>query len=144
MARRMEARQSVLIANNGQVTGRKKGWQADYLMFTEEVELPPAGKIGVALKEEKQTEDRPSRVEITDISPLGKASEADLQQGDLILAVDNSPITSIGDLKIALLDKKPGETVQLNIVRKDKVMNIKVELSDMEKAAMLPPGHPKK
>ncbi|WPD22720.1 MAG: ChaN family lipoprotein [Candidatus Electrothrix scaldis] len=130
VARRMEARQSVLIANNGQVTGREKGWQADYLIFTEEVDLPPAGKIGVALKEEKQTKDRPSRVEITDISPLSKAGEAGLQQGDVILAVDNSPITTIGDLKIALLDKTPGETVQLNIVRKNKVMNIKVELSD--------------
>jgi S1-C subfamily serine protease len=139
----MEARQSVLIAN-GQVTGKEKGWQADYLMFTEKVNLPPAGKIGVALKEEKQTKDRPSRVEITNISPLGKAGEAGLQQGDVILAVDNSPITTIGDLKIALLDKKPSETVQLNIVREDKVMNIKVELSDMEKTAMMPPGHPKR
>ncbi|MCI5140323.1 MAG: PDZ domain-containing protein, partial [Candidatus Electrothrix sp. ATG1] len=144
VARRMQGRQSVLIANNGQVTGAEKGWQADYLMFTEDVELPPAGKIGVVLKEVEKSEDRPSRVEIIEISPLGKAGEAGLQQGDVILAVDNAQVATIGDLKIALLDKKPGETVQLNIVRKDKMLNSKVELSDMEKAAMLPPGHPKK
>ncbi|MCI5167363.1 MAG: PDZ domain-containing protein, partial [Candidatus Electrothrix sp. GM3_4] len=83
------------------------------------------------------------------ISPLGKGEEAGLQEDDVILAVDNTQVATIGDLKIALLDKKPGETVQLNIIRKDKVMgskvlDIKVELSDMEKAAMMPPGHPKK
>ncbi|MCI5123066.1 MAG: PDZ domain-containing protein, partial [Candidatus Electrothrix sp. AR5] len=144
VARRVDGRQSVLIANNGQVTGAEKGWQADYLMFTEDVELPPAGKIGVMLKEEEKTVARPSRVKILDVSPLGKAGEAGLQKGDVVLAVDNTQVATIGDLKIALLDKKPGETVQLNIVRKDKILDIKVELSDMEKAAMMPPGHPKK
>jgi serine protease Do len=72
---------------------------------------------------------------------LGKAEEAGLEQDDIILAVDNTPVATIADLKIALLDKKPGETVQLNIVRKENMQNIKVELSDMEKAAMMPPGH---
>jgi uncharacterized iron-regulated protein len=144
VARRVDGRQSVLIANNGQVTGAKKGWQADYLMFTEDVELPPAGKIGVILKEEEKTENRPSRVEILDISSLGKADEAGLQKGDVILAVDNAQVATIGDLKIALLDKKPGETVLLNIVRKGTMLDIKVELSDMEKVAMMPPGHPKR
>lgn len=83
VARRVDGRQSVLIANNGQVTGAKKGWQADYLMFTEDVELPPAGKIGVILKEEEKTEDRPSRVVILDINRLGKAIQAGLQKAML-------------------------------------------------------------
>ncbi|WP_446010081.1 ChaN family lipoprotein [Candidatus Electrothrix sp.] len=144
VSRRMAGRQSVLIANNGQVTGREKGWQADYLMFTEEVELPPAGKIGVILKQEEKSDEQPSRVKIIGISPLGKAEEAGLEKDDIILAVDNAPVATIADLKIALLDKKPGETIQLNIVRKETMQNIKVELSDMEKAAMMPPGHPKK
>ena len=144
VARRMKCRQSVLIADNGQVTGKEKGSQADYLMFTEDVALPPAGKIGVLLNEEKKTESQPSRVEIVDISPLSKADEAGLEKGDVILAVDDTRIATISDLKTALLDKKPGETVQLNIVRKDKVMDIKVELSDMETEAVMPPGHPKK
>lgn len=114
-------------------------------MFTEEVELPPAGKIGVVLKQEEKSDDRPSRVKITGISPLGKAEAAGLEQNDVILAVDNAPVATIADLKIALLDKKPGETVQLNIVRKESVQNIKVELSDMEKTAMMmPAGHPQK
>ncbi|MGB5685617.1 MAG: ChaN family lipoprotein [Candidatus Electrothrix sp.] len=144
VARRVHGRQSVLIANNSQVTGVEKGWQADYLMFTEDVALPPAGKIGVILMEEEKTENRPSRVAILDIIPLGKADEAGLQKGDVILAVDNAQVATIGELKTALLDKKPEEMVQLNIVRKDTMLNIKVELSDMEKAAMMPPGHPKK
>ena len=63
----------------------KKGWQADYLMFTEDVTLPPAGKIGVVLLEEEKTKNQPSRVAILDIIPLGKADEAGLQKGDVIL-----------------------------------------------------------
>ncbi|MCP4363941.1 MAG: PDZ domain-containing protein [Planctomycetes bacterium] len=144
VSRRMPGRQSVLIPNNGQVTGSKKGWQADYLMFTEEVALPPAGKIGILLKEEEKSADRPSRVKIIGISPLGKAEKAGLEKDDIILSVNNAPVATIGDLKIALLDKKPGETIQLNIARKETLLDIKVELSNMEKAAMMPTGHPKK
>lgn len=144
VARRLKCRQSVLIANDGQVTGKEQGRRADYLMFTENVELPPAGKIGVLLSEEKKTASQPSKVEITAISPVSKADEAGLQKGDVILTVDSTQIAMIGDLKTALLDKKPGETVQLTIVRKDKILDITVELSDMEKEALMPPEYPKK
>ncbi|MCI5223192.1 MAG: PDZ domain-containing protein, partial [Candidatus Electrothrix sp. AR4] len=129
---------------NGDQSGLEEGSQADYLMFTEDVQLPPAGKIGVLLKEEEESNAQPAKVKISGISPLGKAGEAGLKKDDVITAVDNSQVSTIGDLKIALIDKKPGETVQLNIVRKDQVMKLKVELSDMEKAAAMPPGHPKK
>jgi uncharacterized iron-regulated protein len=144
VARRMDGRQSVLIANDGRQTGSEQGSQADYLMFTENVQLPPAGKIGIMLKEEEKTAEQPARVKITGIIPHGKAGEAGLEKGDVIMAVDSSPVTTVGDLKMVLIDKKPGETVLLNIVRKDKILRIKAELSDMEKAAAMPSGHPKK
>lgn len=147
VARRIDVRQSVLIAGNGQQTGREKGWQADYLLFVEDAQLPPAGKIGVILQEEEAAEEQPARVKITGISPHSRAGEAGLQQDDIIFAVDSSPVSEIGDLKIALLDKKPGDTVLLNIVRKREVMEIRVELSDSSDPGMsagMSPGHPKK
>ena len=135
--------QSVLIANDGQQTGSEQGGRADYLMFTEDVQLPPAGTIGVLLEQEEKTEEHPAQVKISGISPLGKAGEAGLKKGDTLLAVDSASVSTIGELKTALIDKKPGEAVLLNIVRQEKVLRIKVELSDMDKPSM-PPEHPKK
>ena len=65
-------------------------------------------------------------------------------ENDIILAVDDFPVTTVGALKAALMDKDPGDTVTLNIRRKDTTLNIKVELYNMDKSAMvMPSGHPK-
>ena len=145
VARRMDIRQSVLIADNGMDRGMKKGKQLDYLMFSESITLPPAGKIGVVLNEIKSTGDKPGQVRIIQISPHSKAGQAGLMENDIILAVDDFPVTTVGDLKAGLMDKDPGDTVTLNIRRQDTTLNIKVELYHMDKSAMtMPPGHPKK
>jgi len=145
VARRMKTRQSVLIADNGMDSGMEEGKQLDYLMFSESINLPPAGKIGVVLNEIKSSGDKPGQVLIIQISPHGKAGQAGLMENDIILAIDDFPVTTVGDLKAALMDKNPGDTVNLNIRRKDTTLNIKVELTNMDKSTMkMPPGHPKK
>ena len=145
VARRMDIRQSVLIADNGMDRGMEEGKQLDYLMFSESITLPPTGKIGVVLNEIKSTGDKPDQVQIIQISPHGKAGQAGLMENDIILAIDDFPVTTVGDLKAALMDKDPGDTVNLNIHRKDTTLNIKVELTNMDKSTMtMPPGHPKK
>ena len=146
VARRMNGRlqQSVLIADNGVDRGLERGRQVDYLMFTEPVELTPAGKIGVVLETTEATDDSPDQVRIVRISPHGKAGQAGLRENDIILAVNDFPVSSVGDLKAGLLDKKPGDTIALTIRRQQKTMAISVELSNMELSAMMmPPGHPK-
>ncbi len=123
----------------------KEGKQLDYLMFSESITLPPAGKIGVVLNEIKRTEDKPGQVQIIQISPHGKAGQAGLMENDIILAIDDFQVSTVGDLKAALMDKNPGDSVNLNVRRQDTTLNIKVELYNMDKSAtMMPPGHPKK
>jgi S1-C subfamily serine protease len=49
--------------------------------------------------------------------------------GDIIVAVDKMPVTSINDLLGALEDKKPGESVEVKIVRNGKPLTLTVKLS---------------
>ncbi len=49
--------------------------------------------------------------------------------GDIIVAVDKMPVTSINDLLGALEDKKPGESVEVKIVRNRKPLTLTVKLS---------------
>ena len=49
--------------------------------------------------------------------------------GDIIVEVDKMPITSINDLLGALEDTKPGESVQVKIVRNGKPLTLTVKLS---------------
>ena len=144
VARRMDIRQSVLIADNGMGKGLETGRKADYLMFTESIELEPAGKIGVILEEITGEKGKPDQVRIIGISPHGKAGQAGIMENDIVLTIDGLPVTSVGDLKAALMDTNPGDTALLTIRRQEKTLEIRVELSGIKKTGMMmPPGHPK-
>ena len=145
VSRRMKVSQSVLIADNGMDRGMEEGKKLDYLMFAKSIDLSPAGKIGVMLEEIKKTDDTPAHLKIIQISPHGKGKEAGLKDNDIIEAVDDYPVVTIGDLKAGLLDREPGDSVVLKIARGDKTLDIEVELSNMEMSSMMmPPGHPEK
>ncbi len=151
VARRMDVRQSVVVADKGMQSGREEGSRVDYLMFVTPMELEPAGKIGIMLKTEKpEQDDKKSRMRIVGISPHGKAGKAGLEKGDIVLAIDSMPVHSMDDLKIGLLGKKPGDHVRLTILRSrpllpDETLEVDVELSSPQATAMmLPPGHPRK
>ena len=134
--------QAVLIPDNGEDRGIDEGKLADFLMFTESIELEPSGKIGVVLEEVKATGETKARLKIIRVSPHGKAGAAGLVAQDIILAMDNSAISTVADLKAGLMDKRAGEQVVLTIEREDKTIDITVELSNMSQTRM-PPGHPK-
>ncbi len=149
VARRIpHIRQSVLVSDNGRDTGIEQGKKVDYLLFTRSMQLEPAARIGVML-EEKKADKGQGQVIIVGISPHGFGKKAGLKKGDIILAIDNTPVHEVADLKIALLDKHPGETVNLKIFRKrdllpDETLEIPVELTGMRMDMMMPPNHPKK
>ncbi len=150
VARRMQVRQSVVIADNGMQDGREQGSRVDYLMFVSPMSLEPAGKIGIMLKTEKTGQEKTSRMRIVGISPHGKAGKAGLEKNDIILAIDGRPVHSMSDLKIGLMGKKPGDHVRLTILRTrpllpDETLELDVTLSAPQQTTMmLPPGHPGK
>ncbi|MFQ6758540.1 MAG: PDZ domain-containing protein [Deltaproteobacteria bacterium] len=109
VARRLSAiRQAVILNSMGRELDQT---ETDYLIFSEPDELPPAALLGVMLG---NTADGP-RVE--GLSEKSKAGAAGIRKKDVILALDDEPVTTIDDLKIFLLDKEIGNQVTVRIKR---------------------------
>jgi uncharacterized iron-regulated protein len=85
---------------------------ADFLVLSADAQLPPAGRLGIAL------EARDNGVGILQIGPGSPAAAAGLRAGDAILAIDGKPVHQVADVKIALLDKHPGDTVSVDVRRR--------------------------
>jgi uncharacterized iron-regulated protein len=99
---------SILNSWNGPV----KPGLADYLLMPEKQTLPPTGKLGVVLKDEN------GETTISVIFSKGACADAGVQAGEHITGIDNKAINSLTDLRLALWDKQPGDTINLDTVRK--------------------------
>ncbi|MDX1486724.1 MAG: ChaN family lipoprotein [Acidiferrobacterales bacterium] len=100
---------SVIVINAG--AGVTDPQMADFLLFPAETTLPPAGLLGVFLQQKNGS------VVIDDVTADGAAERAGLQKGDLLLALDGTQMSSVADVKIALLDKRAGEQVRVRVKR---------------------------
>ncbi|MEN8206798.1 MAG: ChaN family lipoprotein [Pseudomonadota bacterium] len=89
---------------------------ADFLLLPEEQPLPPAGKLGVVLKDDK------GQTIIAVVFKNGACAEVDIKAGERITAIDNNAINSITDLRMALWDKLPGDTIHMDTTRKRLLM----------------------
>ncbi|MCA9055504.1 MAG: trypsin-like peptidase domain-containing protein, partial [Planctomycetaceae bacterium] len=58
--------------------------------------------------------------------------EVDRSKADIIVAIDNQPITSASEFHSTLEGKRPGDTVQLTIIRDGNTVNIPVVLGGDE------------
>ena len=115
-------------------TGRKQGMKVDYLMFTQTGELPPVGKIGVVLNEEKGGSAEQPHLRILEISPHSKGKQAGLQKNDIILSINGHTVHTVDELRIRLLNTHPGDHVTLRIRRQrellpDQTLDLDIELS---------------
>ncbi len=108
LVRRVPLASAIVINAGGGVTDPQ---MADFLLFPAEATLPPAGLLGVFLQQ------RDDSVIIDDLTANGAAERAGLQKGDLLLALDGTQMSSIADVKIALLDKRAGEQVRVRVKR---------------------------
>ena len=95
------------------------GWEgeieaglADYLLFPQERHLPPAGRIGALLDEDRGS------IEITSCASGSSCEKAELKAGDQILSVEGQPVASMADLRGVLWDRSPGDRIQVEIRRK--------------------------
>ena len=125
-------RQSVLISHNGFTTGQEVGRQVDYFLFTKPAQLPPAAKIGVVLKEESRESSEKPILKIMEISPHAHGKEAGLEEGDIVVRVDGEAVHKITDIRITLLDKKAGDTVELEIFREQAGVGNKTVMITLE------------
>lgn len=101
---------------------------ADYVLLPRPVGLTPAARLGVFLDTRKK-----GQVLVNGFSPDSPAKAAGFKDKDQILQVENETTETLADLKYALLEKKPGDTVKVKVRRKgmfsgEKELEVEVRL----------------
>ncbi len=84
---------------------------ADYVVLTPRLELPPPGLIGVVL------EPADEGMKIISIADGSHAPAAGIEEGDRIVAIDGVPVRDLTDIKLQLLERKPGDRVRVVVLR---------------------------
>jgi hypothetical protein len=85
---------------------------SDYVLFPEPLPAPEAPKLGVILSEAG------GQVIIKEFTEAGRAEGAGLVKDDVIVSIDDWKVEGIEDVRIALFDKKPGDTLRVRVLRK--------------------------
>ncbi len=108
VVRRVQAQTAIVLNGDGSDVEPGMG---DFLLLPEPVPLPPNGRLGAFLDIQDDA------VKVSALSESSAAKAAGVREGDVILDLDGAPIRSYADLKIALLEKKPGDVVSLKVRR---------------------------
>jgi len=100
---------------------------ADYILFPEPMETPESPKLMVMLEEKEEG------VEVVKLLPESPAQKAGMEKGDVITGIGGEKVGKIDDIKIALLGREKGDTIEVIIQRKRmllgaKEVKLKVEL----------------
>jgi membrane-associated protease RseP (regulator of RpoE activity) len=88
---------------------RFAGGNLDYLFAERDIALDPPGRLGMELASVD------SGVSIRQVRTDGPADNAGLRPGDRMRRIDGQHITAIEDVRLALFDRKPGETVRVEV-----------------------------
>lgn len=102
---------------------------ADFLLYPRRVALPSAGLLGVLL----DTEAKGEGVAVKGFSEDSGAKAAGMSEGDRIVRVGQVAVNAYADIRIALLDSRPGQRLPVEVLRKPLLgaparMNMEVEL----------------
>jgi len=115
LARRMEVRQATVINVADEAAPENLPEVADYFFISEPLPAEAPPKMGIMLKE--QTDPGGQHLEVIDFSPESKAPEAGLEKGDRLLSVAGTPIATMADVRIAMLDAEAEEAVPVRVER---------------------------
>jgi len=73
----------------------------------------------------------PTGALVDQVDPNSPGAKAGLKIGDVITQLDGKNVNDAGELQMEVGQKHPGETIQLNVMRDGKSMNIPVTLENM-------------
>lgn len=68
--------------------------------------------------------------EVTDVVRGSPAADAQLERGDVIVALDDQQVRSMAGLVIALRGRSPGDVVLLTVIRDGKVVDLEAALEE--------------
>ncbi len=117
--RRLPVEQAIVLPGDGL---RIEPGISDLVVIPVAAKLPPAGLMGVMIG------DHGDAVMIQGVAPESAAAEAGLRKGDVILAIDETPVKNTADVKIVMLDRRPGERVAVRIRRDGQNRTYQLEL----------------
>jgi S1-C subfamily serine protease len=63
--------------------------------------------------------ERKDGVRVKSVTTNGAAAMAGVIPGDSIVEIDSTDVKSVGDVRLALLDKQPGDHITMHIQRND-------------------------
>ena len=81
---------------------------ADYLVMSAEQSLEPTGLIGAILDTDGRL------LTIQAFSHNSAVKDAGLEAGAVIVGVDDEPVASFSDFKVAIMDKQRGDSIELH------------------------------
>jgi S1-C subfamily serine protease len=84
---------------------------ADYVLVSEAIELPRVGKLGVML------DTSGDRLVVSGLTEDSAAKDVGILERDQIVELNGKPIASLADLKLELMDKRPGDVVSVEVER---------------------------
>ncbi|MEO8392176.1 MAG: PDZ domain-containing protein [Chloroflexota bacterium] len=96
--------------------------------------MPDARWLGVGVTEGTQ------QVIVAQVQPGSPAESAQLAVGDVIVALNGTPITSVSELSADILAVRSGDTVMLDLLRKGKLLTVDVTLASAGAGATLNSG----
>ena len=65
---------------------------------------------------------------VSDVTPDSPGSKAGLKTGDVITGFDGKPVSDAGELQMETSQKRPGDTIHLEVVRDGKTIDVPVTL----------------
>ena len=89
---------------------QKKSHLTDYSLVSKEEVLPPAPKMGLVTE-------RHDGVRVKEVTAGGPAAIMGIKPNDQVVKIDGEDVKSLGDFRLALLDKKPGDRITMRIHR---------------------------
>jgi uncharacterized iron-regulated protein len=113
------------------VNGRHRPFDpalADFLLYPRSVDLPKTGLLGVMLDVESDGEG----IGIQGFAENSGAAAAGVKPGDRIVKIGDEAIDAYADVRIALMDSRPGETLPVEVLRKPFVGSAKRLRFDVE------------
>lgn len=82
---------------------------ADFVLLTEPVPLPPKARLGIFMEDSEQG------VVVRRFAEDSAARKSGLEDGDRIVALDGEAIRDTTDVRLAMLDRDAGETVEVRV-----------------------------
>ncbi len=84
--------------------------------------------LGVTVRPVLNSSYQPAGAGVVSVQSSGPAAKAGIRPGDVITAVDGTPVTDPGSLSTALVDHKPGDTVEVTVQRAGATRKVQVKL----------------